>query len=79
MVRTQIQLTEEQARALKILAARRGVSMAEVIRGAVDQALREDVDAKKWERALALIGRYRSDASDVSENHDAYLDEAYLP
>jgi len=36
MVRTQIQLTEEQARALKEIAAARGESMAEVIRRAVD-------------------------------------------
>jgi Arc/MetJ-type ribon-helix-helix transcriptional regulator len=53
--------------------------MAEVVRDAVEQLLREDVEATKWERALALLGRYHSGVSDVSENHDAYLDEAYLP
>ncbi len=38
MVRTQIQLTEEQAIKVKKIAARRGVSMAEVIRDAVEGA-----------------------------------------
>ena len=37
LVRTQIQLTEEQAVKLKRMAAERGVSMAEVIRDAVDR------------------------------------------
>ena len=39
MVRTQIQLTEEQAIKVKKIAARRGVSMAEVIRDAVEGAI----------------------------------------
>ena len=39
MVRTQIQLTEEQARRLKALAAEQGVSMAELIRRSVDTVL----------------------------------------
>ncbi len=29
------------------------------------------------ERAWAVIGRYHGGATDVAENHDAYLDEAY--
>ncbi|MGH2555074.1 MAG: ribbon-helix-helix protein, CopG family, partial [Actinomycetota bacterium] len=32
MIRTQVQLTEEQARQLKRVAAERGVSLAEIIR-----------------------------------------------
>ena len=39
MVRTQIQLTEQQAELLKAAAARRGVSMAELIRQSVDHLL----------------------------------------
>ena len=39
MVRTQIQLSEKQAKALKKLAARRNVSVAELIRQAVDVQL----------------------------------------
>jgi len=40
MVRTQVQLTEEQAKKVKKIAASRGVSMAEVIRDAVEMAIR---------------------------------------
>jgi len=36
MVRTQVQLTEEQAAAVRRMAADEGVSMAEVIRQAVE-------------------------------------------
>ncbi len=80
MVRTQIQLTEEQARALKAAATRQGVSMAELIRQGVDRILEEQERAEKWRRASALLGRYtdRDGATDVSVNHDKYLDEIYL-
>ena len=80
MVRTQIQLTEEQARALKEIAAARGESMAEVIRRAVDGVIRSGIrmpaDEKK-RQALAVIGKFRSGKGDVSKRHDAYLAEAY--
>ena len=36
MIRTQVQLTEEQARALRNLASARQVSVAELIRQSVD-------------------------------------------
>ncbi|MBK8833732.1 MAG: CopG family transcriptional regulator [Anaerolineae bacterium] len=39
MVRTQIQLTEAQARVLKRLATVQNISMAEVIRRSIDQTL----------------------------------------
>ncbi|MBI2863199.1 MAG: ribbon-helix-helix protein, CopG family [Chloroflexi bacterium] len=78
MVRTQIQLTEAQARALKELATQRGVSMAELVRESVERILRESEEDEKWRRALALMGRYREGTPDVSTNHDKYLDEEYL-
>ena len=78
MVRTQIQLTEEQARALKEIAAKKGVSMAELIRESVERIIEERERVNKWRKALAIMGRYRSDLSDVSTNHDRYLAEDYL-
>ncbi len=77
MVRTQIQLTEEQVQALKEIAAERRVSMSEVIRQGVERVLGERKEAEKWRRALAIIGRYSDPEPDVSTDHDRYLDEAY--
>lgn len=79
MVRTQIQLTEEQARRLKRMAAERGVSVAEVIREAVDRLPDPDDRAERWARALAAVGKGhdREGATDVSVRHDDYLAEAY--
>ncbi|MBI2322782.1 MAG: ribbon-helix-helix domain-containing protein [Chloroflexi bacterium] len=78
MVRTQIQLTEEQARALKAAAARRGVSIAELVRQGVERILAEDAEAEKWRRAEALIGRFHSGRNDIAVEHDRYLAEDYL-
>lgn len=79
MIRTQIQLTEEQACGLKELAARRGVSMAELVRQGVKRVLDESGQEERWRRASAVLGRYSDEETDVSVNHDKYLDEAYLP
>jgi hypothetical protein len=79
MVRTQIQLTEEQARSLKRLAASRQLSIAELIRQGVDTVLQSntgiDLDEKR-RRAIAAVGRFRSGQRDISEKHDKYLAEA---
>jgi Arc/MetJ-type ribon-helix-helix transcriptional regulator len=75
VIRTQIQLTEDQAHGLKRKAAERGVSMAEVIREAVDRVLAEDGGGAKRRRALAGAGRFRSGHADISERHDDYLAE----
>lgn len=79
MVRTQIQLTEEQFKALKQRAAERGVSMAALVREAVDRGLRHDEIAARRARALSVIGRFRDKdgATDVSVRHDDYLAEAF--
>jgi hypothetical protein len=80
MVRTQIQLTEAQSQALKEKAARENVSMAELIRRAVDHWLqtRDSISLEeRRQRALAVVGQFHSGKSDVSERHDEYLAEAY--
>lgn len=80
MIRTQIQLSARQAKALKDLAARQGVSVAEIIRQAVDDRLRMtgsiDLEERK-RRALAVSGRFHSGQPDLSTAHDQYLAEAY--
>jgi hypothetical protein len=78
MERTQISLSSAQARELRRLARQRKVSMAALIRDAVDRqygtASSEDV---RWERALASIGGFRSGVSETSEHHDEALADAF--
>ena len=76
MVRTQIQLTEPQARALRRVAASRGMSMAAVIREVLDQALTRSQDAGV-ERSLAAVGSYSSKGRTMSRDHDRALEEAF--
>lgn len=76
MVRMQIQLTDEQAGALRREAARRGVSMAALVREVIDEALAAPVSARRA-RARAAIGRFSSGRSTVSLEHDRELDEAF--
>lgn len=79
MIRTQTQLTEEQVAALKEIAVERGVSVAELIRRGVDMvvATREAPGlAERRRRALATVGRFSDEASDVARLHDDYFDEA---
>ena len=83
MIRTQIQLTEEESAALKEASRRSGLSMAELIRRSVDRFLsRHDsgvpTDAGRLS-GLEVVGRFRSGLTDVSARFDHYLDEAYLP
>jgi len=80
MIRTQVQLTEEQARTLKALAAERQSSVAELIRQSVDSFIARSIGVSTDERrrrAIAAIGRYSSGSSDGSIRHDVYLAEAY--
>ncbi len=80
MVRTQIQLTEEQSRRLKAVAARQGISVAELIRRGVDLALAQEAapsTEELYQRAIQAAGRFHSSRSDVSRRHDEYLDEAF--
>lgn len=78
MVRTQIQLTEEQACGLKALASQRGISLAELVREGVERILKENRREELWQRSFQLAGSFTDTASDVSGNHDHYLEEAYL-
>ncbi len=66
-------------RRLKALAKRQGISVAELIRRAVDRASDAALAADEEEvraRALTVIGKYADTAPDVSEEHDRYLAEA---
>jgi hypothetical protein len=80
MVRTQIQLTEDQAKALKEIAQSRHLSVAELIRKAVDTVIKSNtvVNAEeRHQRAMEIVGKFSSGKHDVSKKHDLYLTEAY--
>ena len=80
MVRTQIQLTEEQAKSLKKLAGKRHASLASLIREGVDMVLESSgavSDEERRRRALAAAGKFRSGKRDLSTKHDKYLDETF--
>jgi len=80
MVRTQIQLTEEQAKALKKMAASRHLSSAELIRRAVDIMIKSVPAAdpeERRKRAIEIAGKFSSGKSDVSRRHDKYLAGAF--
>lgn len=81
MIRTQIQLTEEQARRLRQAARERGLSMAEVVRRCIDRGLAAEVPdrAARYARAAELVGAFADPAGArrVAEGHDEYLGGAY--
>lgn len=79
MVRTQIQLTEAQSDRLKKLAAKKQMSVAELIRQGVNVILRAEAVSpeERKRRAMAAAGRFRSGRKDLSSAHDKYLAEAY--
>jgi hypothetical protein len=81
MVRTQIQLTNQQARRLRAEARDRGLSLAEVIRQYVDLGLSAEAPNRDalYDRAAALVGRFHDlhDAADIARHHDRYLDDAF--
>ncbi len=75
MIRTQVQLSDEQMRALKAIAAEQGVSIAALIREAVDRQLAVGSVRARRERLIRSIGGFRSGHVDVSGEHDRYLGE----
>ena len=80
MVRTQIQLTEDQLKALKKIATARQLSVAELIRRAVDTMIKTNTAADpddRRKRAIEIAGKFSSGRSDISRKHDAYLSESF--
>jgi len=80
MIRTQVQLTEDQMRKLRRAAREQGVSIAEIVRRCLDRGLDDEVAGRKdaYARIGRLVGAYRDrvGASDVAVEHDRYLDES---
>lgn len=90
MIRTMVQLTEEQMKALKELAKARKTSVARLVRESVAQyvavAVKDPQREEKRRRALEFIRKIKSGEiqaydiegkTDVARNHDKYLTEIY--
>lgn len=73
MVRTQIQISSEQAAGLKRLAAERKTSISELVREGIAAVLRLRAGDDQKARALAAAGKFRSGLTDLSEKHDQYF------
>jgi hypothetical protein len=72
MVRMKIAFTAEQSRRLRAEALRRRVSVAAVVREAVDRGLPPESDQyqARFDRTMAAAGTLRSGAGDASARHD---------
>ena len=80
MVRTQIQLTEEQAEMLKQMAVEQNISVAEIIRRSLDTTMRLQGGCTSQEQrrlAIGLSGMFNSGVSDLGSDHDRYLAEDF--
>lgn len=80
MIRTQIQLTQEQAKSLKKMSKKENKSVAELIRISVDKMINADgpiSDDLLRQKALSVIGKLHG-SSDLAEKHDDYLADTYL-
>ena len=79
MIRTQIQMEDDQIKWLRAEARARGVSVSQLIREgiALFRTNQERFPEDKKRKALAAVGLFSSDISDVSERHDDYLAEAF--
>ena len=67
----QIYLREDQERALRSIAKRRGESMASLVREGVDKLLR-DLPADE-DPLLDIVGIYDSGVGDLAEKHDEVI------
>jgi hypothetical protein len=79
MVRTQVQLTDEQAETLRRRSRRENISIAELVRRAIDAFTRTEPpnDRELRHRAIRAAGRFASGISNTSTSHDEVLSDAF--
>ena len=75
--RIPIGLTDSQHARLGREAALRHVSVGSLVRSAVDASFPDELEARRAarRRSSAVVGRFDSGRSDISERHDALLGE----
>jgi Arc/MetJ-type ribon-helix-helix transcriptional regulator len=80
MIRTQVQIPEDQYRELKKLAAERDVSISALVREGIAKVIGDDERKEKWKRFLAAAGTFddpNAARDRVSERHDEILAEIW--
>lgn len=71
-------MTDEQAEALRRRSRRENISVAEIVRRAIDAFTRAEPpgDRELRDRAIRAAGRFASGVEDTSRRHDEALAEA---
>jgi hypothetical protein len=83
MIRTQIQLTEEQHRSLKRWARDRGISLSEAVRRCVDQQMAAEASGNRRSdrvrEAMSVVGKFSDPegSSSIGRDHDTVLADVY--
>jgi predicted DNA-binding protein len=81
MPRAEVELTDEEAHRLDEVAASKGRTVSEVLRESVHEYLGKvnpgGDRALAEQRALAIIGKFRSSVGDLASNHDRYLEKDF--
>jgi hypothetical protein len=83
MIRTQIQLTDDQHSKLRRWAQSRGISLSEAVRRCVDDRLAaepaEHTRVYRVREASVVFGKYADPggSSRVAKDHDEHLNDAY--
>jgi len=77
MVRTQIQLDEQDFVRLKQEAERQSCSVSAFVRESVKTALKASEQNASASSVREVSGKYHSGKRDLSRNHDAYLEEGW--
>ncbi len=75
-----MQLTELQMERLREAAERERLSISELIRRAIDDALARSFSVPREDmkrRAIEIAGQFASGHANVSSEHDRFLDEAF--
>lgn len=79
MIRAQIQLTDEQAEVLRRRSRRENVSVAELVRRAIDAFTRAEPPSAGdiRNRAIGAAGQFASGVTTTATRHDEVLAEAF--
>ena len=77
MIRTQVQLEEDQIQWLRTTAKDTGVSISQLVRDSISFFMKQKINSTNKEKALQAVGSFASGKSDIARNHDKYLTKIY--